>query len=135
MLNHFEEQEVPKDEFFDFYKELYQNLPNDDVFVHVLQHNWGVTENDQDPEFLAKLGELIQTFTTALAPGDGVIQDQFNCFDKDQDGHLDLMEVEEMTAVLGVQMERKYLNQLMKRLDVDHSKTISLAEFERLATG
>ena len=38
-----------------------------------------------------------------------------------------------MTAVLGVKMNRKYLNQLMKRLDQDHSKTISLAEFERLA--
>ena len=81
------------------------------------------------------MGQLIQTFSEALAPGDGVIQDQFNCFDENQDNALDLMEVEAMTAVLGVKMNRKYLNQLMKRLDADHSKTISLAEFEKLATG
>ena len=43
--------------------------------------------------------------------------------------------MEQLIKDCAVPFDRKYLNQLLKRLDVDHSKDVSLAEFQRLVAG
>ena len=50
----------------------------------------------------------------------------------DGDGELCPIEFEAMIETLGVEFDRRQLNNILKRLDVDFSTTISFKELQRL---
>ena len=114
------------------------SFADQDRFIRFLEITWGVGENEEDLTYKGKVSSLINNLRESLLFLDGDIAEKakltefFTRFDSDKDGQLTLKEFETMIATLEVEYERSHLSGLMSRLDIDHTTTLSIAEFERV---
>ena len=55
-MRHFEFDEeissVSKEDFFEYNRDVYQSVPNEEAMITYLKESWGVTENEQAEDFV-----------------------------------------------------------------------------------
>ena len=55
-MRHFEFEDeasqVSKEDFFEYNRDVYQSVPNEEAMITYLKETWGVTENEQSEDFV-----------------------------------------------------------------------------------
>ena len=63
---------------------------------------------------------------------DFMIREAFNMFDEDHSGEIDKREFSKLITSLGLELNEKRINELMKEMDKDGSGTIDFDEFSSM---
>ena len=63
---------------------------------------------------------------------DFMIREAFNMFDEDHSGEIDKREFSKLITSLGLELNEKRINELMKEMDKDGSGTIDFDEFSAM---
>ena len=130
---------INRDEFIDYYTDLYASIPTDDYFVQMMETTWQCPE-DENTTAIQQTVQLLLTEVRArvfeLARRDpNLLRKIFNDFDTNQSGGLTIDETTRMVYKLAISVERKYVYPFFKLVDRDNSGCIEYAEFEAYVLG
>ncbi len=113
-------------------------IPSDEYFVRMIEHTWGVSEDEQSAIFQDEVRKVISMLRQRLITlsknsyEEFTLRTIFKQFDFNQSGTITIDELAAMLAKLGIMVERKYIQAMMKKLDTNHSGVIEFEEFATL---
>lgn len=103
------------------------SVPSDEHFVKVLEQTWGISEEEEAAISRDKVRELINLMRQRLlvfsnsSHEEFVLRKIFKDFDLNKSGAITSDEMQAMLAKLGILVEKKYVNAMMKVLDTSKS--------------
>jgi len=126
--------EVTIDHFYDYYSDLSGGIPSDDWFIYMMEHTWGVCE-DEEKQFNAFLDSLERLFIVKakeVAKGNEIEEKAmariFKFFDIDGSGELDKEEFAMAMNRFGMPLKQHEIDGFFKRYDTDGGGEISFDE-------
>ena len=129
---------ISKDEFVDYYTDLAMSTPSDEYFVRMMESTWCLAEDQESKVFQDQVRHLISMMRQRLltisrgSQEEYVLRKIFKDFDANQSGTITIDELWAMLSSLGISVERKYMDALMKALDENKSGMLEFEEFARL---
>jgi len=99
------------------------SVPSEDYFVQLLESTWGCSEDSDSKLFKDQIMRVIGLMRNRLigisnsSQEEYVLRKIFNDFDTNKSGNLTLDELAALAAKLGVSVERKYLQGIMRAVD------------------
>jgi Ca2+-binding EF-hand superfamily protein len=129
---------ITRDEWIGYYTDLAMTIPSDEYFVRMIEHTWGVSEDEQSAIFQDEVRKVISMLRQRLITlsknsyEEFTLRTIFKQFDFNQSGTITIDELAAMLAKLGIMVERKYIQAMMKKLDTNHSGVIEFEEFATL---
>lgn len=126
---------ISRQEFFDYYTDLAMSTPSDDYFVQMMESVWQTSEDEENAVYKDKIRLLVGMMRQRLlmvsnsSQEEFVLRKIFKDFDLNNSGAITLDELTAMLAKLGISVERKYVNGLMKALDTNQTGQLEFDEF------
>ena len=125
---------ITLDEFIDYYSDVSQSIPGDEMFIQMMEQTWQCPEHENTKEVQANVNLLLKEVRAKildLANGDLTrLKKIFTDFDTNLSGSLTLDETTTMIAKLRISVERKMVYPYFKLIDRDNSGAIEFEEFE-----
>jgi Ca2+-binding EF-hand superfamily protein len=112
-------------------------MPSDEYFVKIMEQVWGVREDEEEGIFKDKVREMIKVLRQRLisiangSQEEYVLEKIFKDFDLNGSGTITQDEMGAMMGKLGIAVEKKYVNALIRELDINKSGMLEFDEFRR----
>jgi Ca2+-binding EF-hand superfamily protein len=130
---------ITLDEFIDYYSDVSQSIPSDEMFIAMMEQSWQCPEHENTKEVQAAVSLLnkeVRARVLEKASNDSTrLKKIFSDFDVSGSGALTLDEATTMIAKLKISVERKMVYPFFKLIDRDNSGAIEFEEFENYVLG
>lgn len=129
---------ITREHWQDFYQDLALSVPSDESFIALVETAWGLSEDEQSASFQDKVKQLIGMVRQRLRTLSNNTEEEyklrqiFKLFDLNNSGTITIEELAAMLAKLGIQIERKYIQGLLRALDLNNNGMIEFEEFATL---
>jgi Ca2+-binding EF-hand superfamily protein len=114
------------------------SVPSEESFIKLVETSWGLSEDEQSVAFVDKVKELMTMMRQRLRTLSNQTEEEFKLrqifktFDLNNSGTITIDELAAMMAKLGIVVDRKYVNALLRALDTNHNNMIEFEEFTNL---
>ena len=121
-----------------FYEDFNVSVPSEESFIKHVETTWGLSEDEQSVAFVDKVKQLMAMMRQRLRTLSNHTEEEyklrqiFKGFDLNNSGTITIEELAAMLAKLGIIVERKYVNALLRALDTNHNGMIEFEEFAGL---
>ena len=130
---------ISLDEFVDYYSDVSQSIPGDEMFIAMMEQSWQCPEHDNTKEVEANVSLLVKEVRSKILEkmsGDpSRLRKIFSDFDANASGSITLDETTTMIAKLMISVERKMVYPYFKLIDRDNSGAIEYDEFASYILG
>ena len=129
---------ISKGEWDNYYTNLGVNVPSDEYFIHMMESTWAISEDEESTIYQDEIKRLIGLIRQRLitlsnsSTEEYTLRKIFQEFDMNESGAITIDELAAMIAKLGISIERKYINGLMKKIDTNNTSMIEFDEFSTL---
>jgi len=114
---------ISQTEWDEYHQDLAMSIPNDEYFIKQIENTWGISEDEQSGIFIDKVKNLLSMMRQRLLVLSNNSEEEFKlrkifkAFDLDNSGNITLEELAAMLAKLGITVERKYIEAMLRMLD------------------
>lgn len=106
--------------------------------MKLVETTWGLSEDEQSATFQDKVKNLMGMVRQRLRTLSNNTEEEFKLrkifkqFDLNESGTITIEELAAMLAKLGIQIERKYIQGLLRAMDLNNNGVIEFDEFATL---
>lgn len=128
---------ITRQEFRDYYADLAASVPSEKYFYRMIEQAWGIADESVEDvdvvvkDLVAKIRQRLMTLSNNQQE-EYKLKTIFEEYDTNQSGMITMDELTAMVAKLGISMERRYIQALLRKLDSNGSGAVEFNEFRDL---